>query len=98
MRCTNMVADSKTQKKLGHNLTVTRAVLLPKTRLQTTTGHYTVKYTLSVRNRSVLPVLWLIEWVELDVVQELYRQSPHNFSNVTGALLKSCDGRILKTA
>ena len=38
MRCTNMAADSKTQKKLGHNLTVTRAVLLPKTRLQTTAG------------------------------------------------------------
>ena len=46
MRCSNMAADSKTEKKLGHNLTVTRAVLLPKTRLRTTTGRYIVKYTL----------------------------------------------------
>ena len=35
-----MAADSKTEKKLGHNMTVTRTVLLPKTRLWTTTGQY----------------------------------------------------------
>ena len=51
MRCSNMAADSKTEKKLGHNLTVTRVVLLPKTRLRTTTGRYIVKYTL--RDRSL---------------------------------------------
>ena len=50
MRCSNMVADSKTEKNLGHNLTVTRLVSLPKTRLRTTTGRYIVKYTL--RDRS----------------------------------------------
>ena len=37
-----------------------------------------------------------IERVALDVVQEPYRQSPHHFSNVTGALLESCDSRTLK--
>ena len=36
----------KWTKKLGHNRTVTRAVLLPKTCLRTTTGRYIVKYTL----------------------------------------------------
>ena len=45
MRCSNMAADSKTEKNLGHNLTVTRLVSLPKTRLRTTTGRYIVKYT-----------------------------------------------------
>ena len=44
MRCSNMAADSKTKKKLGHNLTIIRAVLLPKTRFRTTTGRYIVKY------------------------------------------------------
>ena len=34
------------RKKLGRNLTITQAVLLPKIRLRTTTGHYIVKYTL----------------------------------------------------
>ena len=46
MRCSNMAADSKTEKKLGHNLTVARAVLRPKKRLCKTTGRYIVKYTL----------------------------------------------------
>ena len=46
MRCSNMAEDSKTEKNLGHNLTVTRLVSLPKTHLRTTTGCYIVKYTL----------------------------------------------------
>ena len=61
MRCSNMVADSKTEKNLGHNLTVTRLVSLPKTRLRTTTGHYIVKYTLRDRSRCVSRVLRSIE-------------------------------------
>ena len=48
MRCSNMANGGrfKNGKNLGHNLTVTRLVLLPKTRLPTTTGRYIVKYTL----------------------------------------------------
>ena len=38
MKCSSMVADSKMKKKLGHNLTVKQAVLLPETRLRTTAG------------------------------------------------------------
>ena len=41
MRCSNMAADSKTEKKLGHNLTITRTVLLPKTYF---TDNYRVLY------------------------------------------------------
>ena len=33
-----MAADSKTEKNLGHNLTITRLVFTAKTRLRTTTG------------------------------------------------------------
>ena len=44
MRCSNMAADSKTEKKLGQSLTVTRAVLLPKTRLRTTAGRCKVAH------------------------------------------------------
>ena len=43
MRCSNMAADSKTEKKLGHNLTVKGAVLLPNTLLPTTTVRYNCK-------------------------------------------------------
>ena len=41
MRCSNMVADSKTEKNLGHNLTVTRLVSLPK---NTFTDNYGAPY------------------------------------------------------
>ena len=41
-----MAADSKEEKNMGHSLTVTQAVLLPKACLHTTTRHYIVKYTL----------------------------------------------------
>ena len=42
-----MVAESKTEKNLGHNLTVTRLVPQPNTHLQTTIGCYIIKYTIS---------------------------------------------------
>ena len=62
MRCSNMAADSKTEKKLVHKLTVTRAVLLPKTRLRATTGRYIiVKYTLWDRSLRVSRVPRSIE-------------------------------------
>ena len=70
MRCSNMAADSKTEKNLGHNLTVTRLVSLSKTRLRTTKGHYIVKYTLRDR-RCVSRVPRSIEREALNVVQEL---------------------------
>ena len=35
-----MAADSKTKKKLGHNLTIIHAALLPKRRFRTTTGRF----------------------------------------------------------
>ena len=45
MRC-NMGADSKMEKNLGHNLTITQLVSLPKSRLQTTTRVMVVPWCL----------------------------------------------------
>ena len=88
MRCSNMAADSKTEKNLGHNLTVTRLVSLPKTRLRTATGFYIVKYTLRDRSRRVSRVPRSIEQEALNVVQELYKLSAHNCLKVLGVLLE----------
>ena len=97
MRCSNMAADSKTEKNLGHNLTVTRLVSLPKTRLRTTTGRYIVKYTLSDRSRRVSRVPRSIERKALNVIQKLGKLSAHNCSKVLGVLLEFCDGRTPNT-
>ena len=97
MRCSNMAADSKTEKNLGHNLTVTRLVSLPKTRLRTTRGRYIVKYTLRDRSRRVSRVPRSIEPEALNVVQEICRLSAHNCSKVLGVFLEFCDGRTPNT-
>ena len=99
MRCSNMAADSKTEKNLGHNLTVTRLVSLPKTRLRTTTGRYikSTHFEIVVGSRRVSRVARSIEREALNVVQELYKLSAHNCSKVLGVLLEFCDGRTPNT-
>ena len=47
--------------------------------------------------RRVSRVLRSIEWEALNVVQELYKLSAHNFSKVFGVLLEFCDSRTLNT-